>query len=730
MHRRKSSKDNTEQENQTVVQVNAAEVLPPQKPAPIPFPESHSFSGNGVANGVPESGSSPLRIRVNSVPVLPDDPPARRPPPGPYPRTSFDSLSHAPSSPLRKSFSHSHSHSRSHSRAMSSSGAIPPFAAPMLSPPPLGSFPTRSITMPGIPSSNMSSSPPESLGASLQFPNPPASPPSTRRHHHQRIHSRNLSVFFPRPGSLPASTIAEDGAQEIEITLDETPSMLIPPGPSQKQMQSVRLQDPPGLRRLGEGFTFGGRVERTISSTSTSSSSDGASSINSMSAAARATRRGHHHKHSLSHNFFSFLDPGTTHAALSTSPEQNWRPLSPFPSSAGPATSTFVQAQSENGTAVGLTSPDPSPLTPETPRSVPKDKMALSLIQFTLGAALWVSGQQLGSLACTGLGYWVVFDAFGVALRHVLPAYLSLRSMQSETRRPYGNARIETLLLFAQTIYLIFSSVYVCKETVEHLLLSAGDGHHHHRGDEDTGLEGMQFPLFLIIITIISLVSTCLFYDNHSKLLSTSGHKLPSFTRLLPRSRTYTYSRLTPVTPAAAILANPFTVAPLVLSVALVGGALVLPASQHQAYDLLLASLEAVLTFKIAYPAVVVQGAVLLQTAPPRGMPGARMEAFLRVMREIERHPLVLHLPAPHMWQLTPFPVSSSPSSTSAAKQSGDADALVVTVELHVRRDTDDGELVALTRWAHERCRLALGLGAGAKGRDDGAEITIGLVKG
>lgn len=39
----------------------------------------------------------------------------------------------------------------------------------------------------------------------------------------------------------------------------------------------------------------------------------------------------------------------------------------------------------------------------------------------------------------------------------------------------------------------MFSAVYVCKETVEHLLLSAGGGggeggHHHHHGDEQGGL--------------------------------------------------------------------------------------------------------------------------------------------------------------------------------------------------------------------------------------------------
>ena len=39
-------------------------------------------------------------------------------------------------------------------------------------------------------------------------------------------------------------------------------------------------------------------------------------------------------------------------------------------------------------------------------------------------------------------------------------------------------------MTFAQSVYLIFTSVYVCKETVEHSLLSHGEGHHHHAGDE------------------------------------------------------------------------------------------------------------------------------------------------------------------------------------------------------------------------------------------------------
>lgn len=45
--------------------------------------------------------------------------------------------------------------------------------------------------------------------------------------------------------------------------------------------------------------------------------------------------------------------------------------------------------------------------------------------------------------------------------------------------------RLETTMLFAQAVYLMFSAVYICKETVEHLLLAAGSSHHHHSGDED-----------------------------------------------------------------------------------------------------------------------------------------------------------------------------------------------------------------------------------------------------
>ena len=60
---------------------------------------------------------------------------------------------------------------------------------------------------------------------------------------------------------------------------------------------------------------------------------------------------------------------------------------------------------------------------------------------------------------------------------------LSLSS-RSILTHGFSNTRIETLMAYAQSVFLLFASVYVCKETVEHVLLASGEGHHHHQGDE------------------------------------------------------------------------------------------------------------------------------------------------------------------------------------------------------------------------------------------------------
>lgn len=183
-------------------------------------------------------------------------------------------------------------------------------------------------------------------------------------------------------------------------------------------------------------------------------------------APARAQRRGHHHKHSLSHNFFSFLEPGANsdrhqheerEEELVTNPtpipQSPWAPISPFPSTpAAHAQNGFGRQQSDggayqNGGDVDLntdTDDDDLPRKPKhsfvrapplarTTHSIRATPARFSwtslptltmLGQFALGAHTWAAGQGAGSLSLTGLGYWVVFDSFGVGVRSVLPGWL------------------------------------------------------------------------------------------------------------------------------------------------------------------------------------------------------------------------------------------------------------------------------------------------------------------
>ena len=165
-----------------------------------------------------------------------------------------------------------------------------------------------------------------------------------------------------------------------------------------------------------------------------------------MSQTTRPKRRGHHHKHSLSHNFFSFLEPGGPQGELQTQPTPTpvspWNPISPFPfekSSSGSSIDSLSPVESTNGIGLGVHTGEHSPI---LPRHAPPDIDPLAAVaaigQFVLGATLWVVGQQIGSLSCTGLGYWVVFDAFGVGLARVLPGYLARPEAQAGMRRPYG----------------------------------------------------------------------------------------------------------------------------------------------------------------------------------------------------------------------------------------------------------------------------------------------------
>ncbi|KAJ7827517.1 hypothetical protein B0H14DRAFT_3873677 [Mycena olivaceomarginata] len=561
-------------------------------------------------------------------------PPADAPTMAPPPRTRVHS---SPQQPSR------------HHRNASISG-LPLNIAP---PPTAGPHDrTRSFSSPFSPTSPSplatSTSFVDQMDAAAPAPTMPASQsapeaidtkPQSRRH--ARLHSRNLSVFFPRPGTLPQSTIDEDGAQELEVP-----------------------------RTLGAGFTFG----------KTPPGEEPAPTPPPLTPSSSTTRRGHHHKHSVSHTFFSFLEPQSNEReSLVTQPTPTpmspWMPISPF--------------VGETPTTQSVAHERPQEQVSTTPF------LAAATAQFLLGGTLWVQGQQTGSLAVTALGYW---------------------ASRNPTRRP----RARLVLLFAQSVYLMFSAVYICKEALEHLLLSAGEGHHHHAGDEEAGIE---FPVLTTFLAFLSLALTALLLDNHARLTALAGNRIPPLSTLLRSSSAYTtVAPPDPTSPPARALSNPYALTPILLALGILLTATIAPVTQHRMLDLGTAGAGSTATFVVAYRACTVLGAILLQTAPGRGARGGRMEAFLRAMRDVERHP-----------QLAATAAGDKGGGGTGMKGEGggEADALVVTLELHVGAALPDDDVLALTRWVRDRVAGALGMGGeGGRGARQEAEVTVGIVRG
>jgi hypothetical protein len=377
-------------------------------------PRKTTFSTPELPTDVPNvyaSGRS-QRQRVLSTPAHPVPPnmyspvPAAPPSAGPF-RANFGTI--LPAGISRSPPSHFRNLSvQGHARSPSASSFYPTSPSPL----------SASFPAPASPGLTQPSSP----VAHRPAPAPPPTVSQDHRRQHSRIHSRNLSIYFPRPDALPPASIAEDGAQELEVgTLNEVPETLIASAPLQKG------------RELEAGFTFGGRrpTNNGVAVDAVRPSSAGLGG----GVQSRSSRRGHHHKHSLSHNFFSFMEPGDssfTPGAPTPTPESvsfpssSWQPKT---SSESPSISHGSHHHSQS-----FTTHPPPPTVGSIFTSSPS---LVSMAQFMLGSALWVRGQQCGSLACTGLGYWVVFDAFGVACTGVLPQYLASASAKSNAR-PYG----------------------------------------------------------------------------------------------------------------------------------------------------------------------------------------------------------------------------------------------------------------------------------------------------
>jgi hypothetical protein len=134
-----------------------------------------------------------------------------------------------------------------------------------------------------------------------------------------------------------------------------------------------------------------------------------------------------------------------------------------------------------------------------------------------------------------------------------------------------------------------------------------------------------------------------------------TGSQLPPLSALFdPSHLRYPQQTIEPSSRLDKILRNPFSLVPIsACAIIILISVIISPCaahilvhgvisnkskyrrSSHRTFDLLLAAAEATAMFHLAYPSCKSIGAVLLQTAPARGLSAGRMECFLRAMREV-----------------------------------------------------------------------------------------------
>ncbi|POW09135.1 hypothetical protein PSTT_07039 [Puccinia striiformis] len=468
-----------------------------------------------------------------------------------------------------------------------------------------------------------------------------------RRETTARIHSRNLSIFFPHPEELELLSQRKSGHEKKEKEKD---------GGSEEQVIEIPSAD---LIVWDSNEVH----SPTWSPPPTSNTPAG-----SLSRA----RRGHHHRHSLSHNFFPFL----SEKSVSTNPtntnhetSQNNRTEAGIPeltkqdssatrvgdnSSSSPLLSPSWSFPRSPVTTTHSALPKPVPNTlshsqpatkalilPQTgtnktgrlihrnmflrllisliihPTKIGQLKILIGTIVAVLGATLWLRGQQVDCLSLSGLGYLVVFDAIGAIIKS-----LSKKSAQ---------------------MMASIDAIYVCKEAVEHMLMS------HPHASEGTG-SGSHLG----------------HSERHQSEIDSSAR---TFQRISDSKPSFIISNLSQRGRSIIKTSRHIeSILDLNLSFGLMimGAACFISPSQSGKADGLIAILMVFAIIKLVWPVLVLTAQVLLQTAPLSGPDesGTVVTELERRLEKLQKDPsraqvlktYLRGIDAPKLWRLTASP--------------------------------------------------------------------------
>ncbi|WVW81051.1 hypothetical protein I302_103042 [Kwoniella bestiolae CBS 10118] len=550
--------------------------------------------------------------------------------------------------------------------------------------------------------------------ASLDVPSPLGPRNNDRRFEptpQHGIHARNLSLFFPQPGN-PIPQRPNGSPLLLESPVQPNESLIPSAG--------------------GERNVFGGSGNWSFGQASAPQDENG---LQTPEGVKRSKRRGHHHKHSLSHNFFSFLDPTQTNPTLATSPSPK-PPTTPGPE----ATPAPVPMPSLGVSTLNAASPTLSPLPPS--KSDPRKQFLLSfaVLEFLIGAGLWVEGQMSGWRSLAGVGYLVVFDAIGVAVEMVAR---DQGQGWNTIRRPYGPSRYISLLYFTQSLFLVFSAVYIAKEAIEQVVLGSG-AHDHSMGGHGHGesvMEGDErdFPHFLLACAALASTFGGAALGNHGKLVDAVGSLF----------LTSSYLSLPFVSKFSSFLANPFSLTIAGVSAGIGLSTLLVPPSAFHSLDSFISLILTILTSLKEIKEdrrVLGLGTMRCWTitagkgsyedryppTPSHSRPGS-----LASSPKLESTSKFFSPPSTPSRQASfddhlnyPSPYGLPPSSSSSGK-TDDGAPIVVTLVVHVHPDSSDKEILELTKFAYVKLENAISSNTAGMNiiRRDG-EVSVQIKKG
>ncbi|KAF9214659.1 Endoplasmic reticulum zinc transporter [Podila verticillata] len=317
------------------------------------------------------------------------------------------------------------------------------------------------------------------------------------------------------------------------------------------------------------------------------------------------------------------------------------------------------------------------------PASLQKTTFTWILLHSFIAVMTWVSGMGAGSLAITGLGYMLLFDAFGVLNIFISSViHTDINMKKSTVKHPFGVQRFEILFGLFNAIFLLFIGMNMLKESLEHLMLE--DDHH---GGKDHG-PAVRVPLFWTFVALGATLISSLGYQNHKQfcaLMSTNSMASSQSTFGRSESKLLTLTR------------NQFTLTTLGC---VAGVFLVAAFPRLDSLDKMVAIIQSMIMFYLGGPLAKVLGMILLQTTPPRALEGVE-DAFRQLS---STNPAIIRIERSHVW-------------TNTYGQ------LIGTLIVGVAKGSDEQAILAQI---HKRLQAFLDI----DGKSEGAgELTVQLVQ-